>query len=83
MLSVCVNTADYKLWNRNHLYLSVCRVFGTAGSRSQLAFNKNTVEGMYRIKDESEWFSASLPPEGNNLNTCAYKIDEQQNFSLF
>lgn len=54
MLSVCVNTADYKLWNRNHLYLSVCRVFGTAGSRSQLAFNKNTVEGMYRIKDESE-----------------------------
>lgn len=54
LLIACVNAANYKLFGTE--ILSVCTVFGTAGSLSQLAFSENSVLGMNHIKGESEPF---------------------------
>lgn len=54
LLIACVSAANYKLFGAE--ILSVCTVFGTAGSLSQLAFSENSVRGMNHIKGESERF---------------------------
>ncbi|KAF2984229.1 hypothetical protein EK904_013364, partial [Melospiza melodia maxima] len=45
LLTACVRAANYKLFGAE--ILSVCRVFGTAGSLSQLAFSESSVREVH------------------------------------